>query len=380
VLALFLGRSPPKDDERDRLLRETQHQLRQSQEVLQKLSTGAFATQAAAGASPLAPEIDVGFASTQASVSVSRYEVVAPLGEGGMAKVSVAVVRGAEGFKRTFVVKRLKSEHAANQELVNQFIDEARLGASLVHSNIVPIFDFGRDADGYFLAQEYILGRDVDTLIEAHVKKYGTGLPPAIVATIGHEALKALSYAHTRTTDSGEFAGLVHRDVSPANLMISKRGEVKLLDFGIVKSADRVTQTQAGIVKGNLFFMSPEQARALPVDPRSDLFSLGMVMATALVGKPLYTGDNMYDLITRAGAGPTAADLELLSAAAGPLKTFLLKALAVDPEVRFQSASLMSSALASVLSPAPSVELEALMTEFFKDQLDAERQRFSGAA
>ena len=381
VIALLLvGRRTTKaDEERDQLLRETQAQLRQSHEVLQKLSTGAFATQAVAGGLLPAPTQDA-LASTQASATASRYEVVAPLGQGGMAKVFIAVVRGAEGFKRTFVLKRLKAEHAGNQELVNQFIDEARLGASLVHSNIVPIFDFGRDAEGYYLAQEYILGRDVDALIEASKNKRGTALEVPIVAAIAQEALKALAYAHTRTTDAGQAAGLVHRDVSPANLMVSGRGDVKLLDFGIVLSADRVTQTQAGVVKGNLFFMSPEQARALPVDPRSDLFSLAMVMVNAALGRPLYTGETMYELMTRAAAGPTEADLALVRAGTGPLSTFLVKALAVDPALRFQSAKDMASALASVVPAAPASELEALMSTLFKEDLEADRQRFAEAS
>ncbi|MDP1920634.1 MAG: serine/threonine-protein kinase [Myxococcales bacterium] len=381
VIALLLAgrRTTKADEERDQLLRETQAQLRQSHEVLQKLSTGAFATQAVAGGLLPAPTQDA-LASTQASATASRYEVVAPLGQGGMAKVFIAVVRGAEGFKRTFVLKRLKAEHAGNQELVNQFIDEARLGASLVQSNIVPIFDFGRDAEGYYLAQEYILGRDVDALIEASKNKRGTALEVPIVAAIAQEALKALAYAHTRTTDAGQAAGLVHRDVSPANLMVSGRGEVKLLDFGIVLSADRVTQTQAGVVKGNLFFMSPEQARALPVDPRSDLFSLAMVMVNAALGRPLYTGETMYELMTRAAAGPTEADLALVRGGTGPLSTFLLKALAVDPALRFQSAKEMATALASAVPSAPASELEALMSTLFKEDLEADRQRFAEAS
>ncbi len=381
VLLLFLGRRRAAAEEvRDELLRETQVQLRQSQEALQRLSTGAFATQAAAGTPQPAGPLDLALASTQASVTASRYEVVAPLGEGGMARVYVAIVRGAEGFKRTFVLKRLKAEHTGNQELVNQFIDEARLGASLVHSNIVPILDFGRDADGYFLTQEYILGRNVDALIEASVAKRGRPLELELVAAIGQEALKALRYAHTRTDDAGRPAGLVHRDVSPANLMVSRRGEVKLLDFGIVKSADRVTQTQAGMVKGNLFFMSPEQARALPVDPRSDLFSLGMVMATAVLGRTLYSGETMYELMNRAGVGPTTGDLELLAKGAGPLTGFLTKALSIDPSKRCASAAEMADELSAALPAAPSSQLESLMSELFGADLDAERQRFSGAA
>lgn len=375
ALLVFAGRRSKDDEARDALLRETQAQLRQSHEVLQKLSTGAFATQAANA--PSTAPADDGLGATRASAQSSRYEVIAPLGEGGMAKVFVAVARGAEGFKRTFVVKRLKAEHAGNQELVNQFIDEARLGASLVHSNIVPVFDFGRDAEGYYLAQEYILGRSVEALVEASVRRWGRPPEPALLAAIGQEALKAIAYAHTRTDAAGKPAGLVHRDVSPANLMVSQRGEVKLLDFGIVKSADRVTKTQAGMVKGNLFFMSPEQARALEVDFRSDLFSLGMVLTFAALGRTLYQGDSVLELMNRAAVGPTAADLEVVRAGAGPLAGFLVTALAVDPALRFQTAAAMASALAQAVPAAPAMELEALMRELFQDELESERQRFS---
>jgi hypothetical protein len=378
---LLLGRRGQDDAVRDQLLRETQVQLRQSQEVLQKLSTGAFATQMAGGAAAAPPgPTDAAYASTQASAMPSRYEVVAPLGEGGMAKVSIAVVRGAEGFKRTFVLKRLKADHQGNQELVNQFIDEARLGASLVHSNVVPVFDFGRDADGYYLAQEYILGRSVDALLQASLDQRGRPLEPAVVVAIAQETLKALSYAHSRTNDAGQPMGLVHRDVSPSNVMVSQRGEVKLLDFGIVKSNDRVTQTQAGVVKGNLFYMSPEQARALNVDARSDLFSLGMVMATALLGTPLYTGNSMYELMTRAAAGPTADDLERIRAGGGPLSTFLLKALSLDPNGRYVDANAMAQALSTVGPAASAQELERLMTELVGDVLADEKKRFAEAS
>ncbi len=377
LVAVFSSRRPAIDAASESLLRETQAQLRQSQEVLQKLSTGAFGTQQAHAASPPAM-VDDPLGSTQASVSQSRYEVVAPLGEGGMATVSIAVVRGAEGFKRTFVLKRLKGDHAGDQQLVNQFIDEARLGASLVHSNIVPVFDFGRDASGYYLAQEYILGRDVDHLLKASLTRRGRPLEVPVVVAIAQEALKALAYAHTRKNEAGQPLGLVHRDVSPQNLMVSNLGEVKLLDFGIVKSNDRVTQTQAGMVKGNLFYMSPEQARALEVDPRSDLFSLAMVMVTALRGTPIYTGATMYELMTRAAVGPTTADLDEVRSAAGPLAAFLLKALAIDPAQRFADAPTMLTALTAVTPAATAAELQTLMTAFFAADFEADRQRFSG--
>lgn len=381
LVALIFGfrSSRAPDTANAELLKQTADQLRQSQEQLQRLSqqlnvnTDRFAQ----AAQPPPPAPDDGLGSTQASVQTSRYEIVAPLGEGGMARVAVAVVRGAEGFRRTFVLKRLRPELVNNQEVVNQFIDEARLGASLVHSNIVPVFDFGRDADGYFLAQEYILGRDVDALIQASKEQRGRALEVPVVLTIAQEALKALGYAHTKRNDAGAPMGLVHRDVSPNNLMLSARGELKLLDFGIVKSADRVTKTQAGVVKGNLFFMSPEQARALEVDKRSDLFSLAMVLVSAATGRPLYSGDNIYDLMNRAGAGPTDADRQRVRDECGPLADVLLKALSIDPAQRYENAEAFAAALATVGAPAPAAELQALMEALFAEAFAAERQKFS---
>ncbi len=362
------------------LLRQTTDQLKQSQDELRRLSQRISPGTDRQDLPLATPLLDDGLGSTQARVQNSRYEVVAPLGEGGMARVAVAVVRGAEGFRRTFVVKRLRPELTTNPEIVSQFIDEARLGASLVHSNIVPVFDFGRDSEGYYLAQEYILGRDVDALITNSKEKRGRPLEPAVVLYIAQEALKALGYAHTRANDAGKPMGLVHRDVSPNNLMVSSRGEVKLLDFGIVKSDDRATRTQAGVVKGNLFFMSPEQARALPVDPRSDLFSLGMVLVSALTGEPLYSGNNVFDLMTRAAAGPTAADLAVVRAGCGPLADVVMQALSVDPAGRFPDAEAFGRALAAIGQPASSAELQALVETLFSTEFATERQKFAVSA
>lgn len=381
LIFAFRGGSKEQDPESTALLRETAQQLKQSQEQLQRLSQQLTLTNTnrvdATGNAPPAGGGDDALGSTQASVQTSRYEIVAPLGEGGMARVSVAVVRGAEGFRRTFVLKRLRPELAGNQEVVNQFIDEARLGASLVHSNIVPVFDFGRDADGYFLAQEYIVGRDVDALIEASKAQRGRPLELPIVLLIAQEALKALSYAHTRKNDAGKPMGLVHRDVSPNNLMVSARGELKLLDFGIVKSDDRVTKTQAGVVKGNLFFMSPEQARALEVDPRSDLFSMGMVLFSCITGNPLYSGSNVYELMTRAGTGLTDEDKARVRAECGALADVILKALSLDPKDRYADAEEFAKALNALGPAATTGELHQLMDSLFANAFAEERQKFA---
>src|SRR5262249_4570325 len=184
-----------------------------------------------------------------------RYMLLDRLGERGVAEVYTAVTFGAEGFRRTFVVKRLRKEMSSNKDVVSAFIDEANLAASLVHTNIVPVFDFGKEGEEYFMAQEYILGRDLGRVHRRALEKEGRPLPLHEVFYVAHETLKALDYAHTKTGNDGRPMNLVHRDVSPNNILVGSRGEVKLFDFGIAKAAHRITQTQFGMVKGNVRFM-----------------------------------------------------------------------------------------------------------------------------
>jgi serine/threonine-protein kinase len=241
------------------------------------------------------------------------------------------------------------------------------------------VFDFGRDEEGYYIAQEYILGRDVAALVETSVEKLGAPLEPGVVVTLTIEALKALGYAHNKHDDAGRPMALVHRDVSPSNLMVSAQGELKLLDFGIVKADNRATQTQAGVVKGNVFFMSPEQARGLPVDGRSDLFSLGMVMFFALTGRTLYSGESNYDLLIRAAEGPRPQDLERLFNVPAQLAEVVKRAIDVNPDRRFATAGEFQAALHG-LPAEPASGIQALMITLFRDDLQAERERFSGAS
>jgi serine/threonine-protein kinase len=285
-------------------------------------------------------------ASTGSVPMLGRYRLLDRLGEGGMAELFVAEASGVEGFSRTFVLKKLRAELAAEKDAVAQFVDEARLQASLVHSNIVPVFDFGMAGSQYFMTQEYILGRDLARLMERHQMRGGRGLPADIAYFIAHEVLQALAYAHDTHDKNGNPMGIVHRDVSAGNVMVSFQGEVKLSDFGIVKSNRRVSKTQVGMVKGNANFMSPEQARGHSVDARSDLFSLGLVLLYCLTGELLYWGDNDLDTLYRAATGPTGADMAAIMALPPPAATLLMRALALEPGDRFQSAAEFSDALA----------------------------------
>ncbi len=276
-----------------------------------------------------------------------RYRLIDRLGEGGMSELFIAEAAGVEGFTRNFVLKRLRPELARDKEAVAQFIDEARLQASLVHSNIVPVFDFGMVSGEYFMTQEYIVGRDLSRLMTRHYEQGGAGLDPALAYFVAHETLQALAYAHDKRDKEGQPMGIVHRDISAGNVMVSLIGEVKLSDFGIVKANRRVSRTQVGMVKGNANFMSPEQARGQQVDARSDLYSLGHVLFYCLTGDLLYSGDNDLDVLYRAATGLTGEDWIRIGSLPDPAPQILERALANEPAERFQTALEFADALAA---------------------------------
>ncbi len=371
LVALVFAFRPSSGNENETLIAQTNLALRQSQEQLQRLSAQ-LETRPDTG--PNQPAYARTTPSAEAA-QPSRYEIVAPLGEGGMARVYLAVTRGAEGFKRAFVLKRLRPEIMGNPDAVTHFIDEARLGSSLVHSNIVPVFDFGRDAEGYYMAQEYILGRDFDAVTKASLNRRHAPVELGLVLYVAAETLKALGYAHTRTGDDGRPLGMVHRDVSPNNLMISAQGEVKLLDLGIAKSDENVTKTQAGMVKGNVFYMSPEQARGEPIDGRADLFSLGLVLFTAATGDTLYQGTSNYELLARAAKGLGANEWQRVALLAPELAALLNRVLQADRTSRFASAQEFAAALPAA-SVAPAQAMQALMGALFAEEFRREQAQF----
>ena len=315
---------------------------------------------------------------TAGAVSViGRYTLVDRIGLGGMAEIYAAVTTGEGRFRRPVVIKRLRPELTVDPNAVAQFCDEANLLAAFHHPNIVAVHDFGRWENQFFLAEEYVQGRDLGRLVSKRVSSEGRPLPPEVVAYVAHEILKGLDYAHSMENDRGWPMGVVHRDVSPENIVVSPRGEVKLLDFGVVKSTEgRAAKTEMGVVKGNVTYMSPEQARGLEVDARADLFSLALVMYFCCTGYPLYAAHTTYGLLMQAGAGPSSDGRTAIQRLPDPISAVVQRA--TDPELdrRYANAREMAADLAEAARRGGTAA-GALVAELFGHELKDEAHRLA---
>jgi serine/threonine protein kinase len=300
---------------------------------------------------------------------LGRYRLVRRLAVGGMAEVYLAVAEGLSGFEKRVVVKRLLPQHARDGELVAMFLDEARLVASLEHPNIGAVYDVGAEGDEYFFAMEHVAGRDLRDLLAAHA---GEPLPLPEALAIVMRVAEALHHAHEQRDAEGRLLEIVHRDVSPSNVLVSAGGQVKLVDFGVAKWAAQRTETRHGVLKGKCAYMSPEQCRAQPLDRRSDVFSLGVVLYELTTGSRPFEGSTDFEIMTALVKGepePPSARWPEYPAA---LESIVLRALAPRPEDRFATAQELSRALGAFVAGAglaPSeAGLAALVGRLFGDQ------------
>lgn len=283
------------------------------------------------------------------AVIADKYELLERAGAGGMAVVWRAVMRGAAGFTRSVALKRILPQLTANDEFVQMFIEEARVGSQLQHPNIVQIVDFGRDGnDRYYLVMDWVDGLDLGHFVESF-RTAGLFPPWPIVTAIGIEVLRALDAAHSRMDERHLPAPVYHRDVTPQNILVGSNGIAKLMDFGLARAMDRARMTLPHIVKGKLAYMAPEIAEGHEASARSDIFSLGVVMWEALAGRTLFSGKTDVDIL-----------LNVRDTGVPPLKEFrrdlppgladlIQSALAQDPQKRPRSALEMARAMAKVL-------------------------------
>ncbi|HKI03987.1 MAG TPA: TonB family protein [Thermoanaerobaculia bacterium] len=284
-----------------------------------------------------------------------QYTLLDRIAVGGMAEVWKARMRGVEGFQKTVAIKRILPHMTDNAEFVGMFIDEAKLAAQLTHPNIVHIYDLGKMGRDYYIAMEYVEGKDLRSLLNAGRRK-GLPLPLGLGLLIAARVASALDYAHRKRDFEDQEMGLVHRDVSPQNVLLTCEGDVKLCDFGIAKAVSKASQTQMGALKGKLQYMSPEQAWGRAVDSRSDLFSLGSVLFEMVTGERQFPGDSEISVLESVRQGRIRTPRQIDPSIPREVDEIVARALAVDPQDRFQTAGEMKQRLEAVLAAlAPSL-------------------------
>jgi serine/threonine protein kinase len=285
-------------------------------------------------------------------IQFGKYTLFERIGRGGMADVYKGRVSGPQGFERTFVVKRILPHLSDDATFIKMFVEEAKLSARLAHPNIVQIFELGAVEGEYFISMEYIRGRDLAETMRAIWKTMGPPRPE-LVAYIGREACRALSYAHSLADERGRPLGMIHRDVSPSNIMLSYEGAVKLLDFGIAKALGEAPETtKSGTMKGKYAYMAPEQTEGDDVDHRIDIFSCGIVLHEVLTGRRLFKGQNdilTIERVRRCDVPPPSQQNPMVPP---ELDAILLRALARNRDDRFATAADMADALDDVVHAA----------------------------
>lgn len=297
-----------------------------------------------------------------------RYTIRRKIADGGMAEIFLATQHGAERFERPVVLKRILQALVADPQFRNMMIDEAHVAMSLNHSNIVQVLDLGHAKGRYFLVLEYVDGWDLNHILN-RVKAAEFDLPPELALYICAEVCRALAYAHGKTRD-GKALGIVHRDISPHNVLVSEQGEVKLTDFGIAKALGRRERTGQGIIKGKLAFMSPEQASGSVLDARSDLFSIGTMLYMMATGRKPFEAPTDLEAIIRVRQCDFPPPAEVKPEIAKPLADLILKTMKLAPSERYRSAEEMLDAIESVqrsaFGPAGQTELKRWLAELGK--------------
>jgi eukaryotic-like serine/threonine-protein kinase len=297
----------------------------------------------------------------------NKYELLEPVGEGGMAKVWRGVTHGAAGFTCRVAIKRVLNKLASDAAFVAMFVEEARVVSELQHPNIVQVHDFDQDEEGrYFIVMEWVDGLDLDQWVRSFE---GKPTPWPLVAGIGIEILRGLAAAHERVDGAGRPAPIIHRDVSPSNVLLSVMGIVKLADFGLARASDRAAMTAPGVLKGKLSYLAPELLQKAPATPRSDVFSTGIVLWEALAGKPLFGGGDALEVIKRVSTAMVPPLRDVRNDIPPALAEVIHTALERLPSGRFDSAAEMQRALASILRGQTEPTDDKVLSRSVKDAI-----------
>src|SRR5262249_11399360 len=225
-----------------------------------------------------------------------RYRVIERLASGGMAEVFLAESAGIEGFKKQVAIKRVLPHLSEKKRFIAMFLDEARLSAHLSHSNVAQVFDIGVGDNAYFIVMEYVDGADLKAVIE-YMRKAGRAIPVESAVFIASKICEGLTYAHELAGADGRPLRVVHRDMSPPNVLITKYGEVKIVDFGLAKATSQLEKSEAGIIKGKFSYLAPEAALGQEVDHRADIFAVGIILWEMLAGRRLFLGESDFQTV-----------------------------------------------------------------------------------
>lgn len=311
--------------------------------------------------------------------SIGRYEIVGHLAKGGMAEILLARLKGPSGFERPVAIKRILPHLAEQQRFVDMFLDEARIAAAIRHKNVVQVTDLGHSGEHLYLVMEYLEGENVASLIKRSLVEQRP-LPYGMTAHVIAEACAGLHAAHELCGEDGHPLGVVHRDISPQNVLVTYSGEVKLLDFGIAKALVRVAaETDTGELKGKVEYMSPEQARGQPLDRRSDLFALGIVLHEMIARRRLFKRDSVLASFEAITKEPLILPSKVARDCPPALDRVVARALARDPADRYATAAEMRRDLLAVVHETlggADVErgLAKLMTDLFRERIDEKRE------
>ncbi|MCB9673691.1 MAG: serine/threonine protein kinase [Alphaproteobacteria bacterium] len=311
-------------------------------------------------------------------MTFGKYFLVDKIATGGMAEIFKAKTYGHGGFENLLVIKRILPHVGANQDFVEMFIDEAKVSVALQHPNIVRVYDFGQILDDYFIAMECVEGKDVRGILQKHAKA-AVHLEPAFAAYLAHEVCKGLHYAHTKADLQGNPYGIVHRDISPSNVLVSYDGQVKIADFGIAKAESNAYQTRDGVLKGKFEYMSPEQAEGQALDARSDIFAAGILLWESLTGHRLFKTDSDVATLRAIQSADVPLPRSVNPDVPEALEAIAMRALSRYPADRYPDAAAMADELRAALVPETPdgvrVRFQRYLEGFFADEIAEERAR-----
>ena len=306
-----------------------------------------------------------------------EYKILKKVATGGMAEVFLAKRVGMKGFEKLLAIKRILPQFSENEEFIAMFIDEAKLAAQLNHRNIVQIYDFGNQQGSYYIAMEYVFGKDLRTILKKSRDKHQR-LPLTQCAYIITEAARGLEFAHNLEDHHGNPLNIIHRDISPQNIFISYEGDVKIADFGIAKAASKSTETRAGVLKGKILYMSPEQAWGKTIDRRSDLYSLGVLFYEMVADRKIVEADSEFSMLEKVRNAEVDFPPEIFEKIPNRLSYIIKKTLEKDPGNRYQTAHEIRVDLENYLLTAKETlsekTISGYLKDLFRDEIKEERK------